>query len=430
MPYDIAKIFSDNGIIQDTGGEDVNEGLMLSKLVMQGPAAVAAANLPKAARRVGSSLGGMLGLDTRDKNEVLAEQLKGADLSTVDGVNRAAALIEKTHGGTAALGWKSQMLQRLQENKRAEALTANQTTTAASGATSAAASARNAATNEAQLPIQQMQANTQAQLANTADAELVLANGTQDDLVAWREVQAEQARRDAAVKEEANAIDRLMIEVSNRDLGSRDRAAVREATQEGRELRTNTTDTIRIADEFAALDIVSGAPAMMLEKWRNLTGTQDDVSRLKAQFNIVKNAGVMKSLPPGPASDVDVALAQTGFPTDSWKPEQIASFMRGMAKLSALAAEESFARAKYLASNGGIDAGFEDQWRETMATEGFADGLVGKYGLEFITEQEKADKWFQPSPEEQAEAAAQLEARKEARRERLRIAQATGGFTL
>jgi len=135
MPYDIAKIFSDNGIIQDTGGEDVNEGLMLSKLVMQGPAAVAAARLPKVARQVGSSLGGMLGLDTRDKNEVLAEQLKGADLSTVDGVNRAAALIEKTHGGTAALGWKSQMLQRLQENKQKQQQLDTQAADAESAAT-------------------------------------------------------------------------------------------------------------------------------------------------------------------------------------------------------------------------------------------------------------------------------------------------------
>jgi hypothetical protein len=120
MALDIQEMFTTAGIITDTAAADNARGVQLSNIIKRGPAAVAALNLPSDARNIGRSLGGMLGLDTRDKNEVLAESLKGADLSTVEGINRAAGLIEKTHGGTAALGWKSQMLQRLGDNTRAQ----------------------------------------------------------------------------------------------------------------------------------------------------------------------------------------------------------------------------------------------------------------------------------------------------------------------
>ena len=130
--YNVQQIFADAGIITNTAAADAAEGERISALTRQGYGAVAAAGIPSAARNIGSSLGGMLGLDTRSKGEVLSEQLKGANLSTVEGINSAAGLIEETHGGTAALGWKSQMLQRLGDTGRAQQTADAQTSNAAS----------------------------------------------------------------------------------------------------------------------------------------------------------------------------------------------------------------------------------------------------------------------------------------------------------
>ena len=148
--YNVQQIFADAGIITNTAAADAAEGERISALTRQGYGAVAAAGIPSAARNIGSSLGGMLGLDTRSKGEMLSEQLKGADLSTVEGINSAAGLIEKTHGGTAALGWKSQMLQRLGDTNRAD-FTAN------TARMNAQSSAQNADSSTGQLDLQTAQ---------------------------------------------------------------------------------------------------------------------------------------------------------------------------------------------------------------------------------------------------------------------------------
>jgi hypothetical protein len=57
-------------------------------------------------------------------------------------------------------------------------------------------------------------------------------------------------------------------------------------------------------------------------------------------------------LPPGAASDKDVALAMAGFPPDTADAATMASFLRGMSKLSTYTAVTENAKAEWVNSVG------------------------------------------------------------------------------
>ena len=61
--------------------------------------------------------------------------------------------------------------------------------------------------------------------------------------------------------------------------------------------------------------------------------------------------GVIKMLPPGPASDKDIALAREGFPKAGADAAYLASFLRGMSKMSAFDAALSNAKAEWVSQD-------------------------------------------------------------------------------
>ncbi len=125
---------------------------------------------------------------------------------------------------------------------------------------------------------------------------------------------------------------------------------------------------------------------------------------------------VMESLPPGVASDKDIAIAMSGFPSATANPEYVAQYMRGMAKLAAITAERENLRAIHLADNKGIDQNFDAEWREIQAEEGWERGIAQKYGLMWNPEKdEEGNVVNRPS---QSDIAAAVEARQEVERRR------------
>jgi len=84
---------------------------------------------------------------------------------------------------------------------------------------------------------------------------------------------------------------------------------------------------------------------------KGLGGSPD---QLRLEFARIKNSGVLASLPPGPATDKDVLLASRGFPKDNANKKEIASFLRGMAKLQMVQAAGDTAQAEWISSNGSL----------------------------------------------------------------------------
>lgn len=115
--------------------------------------------------------------------------------------------------------------------------------------------------------------------------------------------------------------------------------------------------------EQSAGKMSSGVVGSFSEWIKEQTGNQDQVSLLRKDWAAVKASEVVKNLPPGAASDADVALALAGFLPTNAKPEMVASFLRGIAKLSKINGEYQSFKANYLAENKS-PSGMLKAWRD------------------------------------------------------------------
>jgi hypothetical protein len=82
-------------------------------------------------------------------------------------------------------------------------------------------------------------------------------------------------------------------------------------------------------------------------------GFQGGMTQLRQEYTRLRNTAAIKSLPPGPATDKDIAMALKGFPSDNASAGDLSSFLRGMAKLQDVDASISNAKTDWLAQNNG-----------------------------------------------------------------------------
>lgn len=99
------------------------------------------------------------------------------------------------------------------------------------------------------------------------------------------------------------------------------------------------------------------------EYFKDLTGNQDWKTELRKDFAQVRASEVVRNLPPGAASDVDIAMALEPFPSDNASGEQVASFLRGLSKLSEYNEKFSAFKANYI-SEKGTERGMVDAWKQ------------------------------------------------------------------
>jgi hypothetical protein len=104
--------------------------------------------------------------------------------------------------------------------------------------------------------------------------------------------------------------------------------------------------------------------------WKDATGDQDNVSSLRRSWNGVRANQAIANLPPGSASDADVALALSGFPPQNASKEHIAGFLRGMAKLEDATNKYNTFKADYISENGS-EKGMLKAWRKENNVDEF-----------------------------------------------------------
>jgi hypothetical protein len=96
-----------------------------------------------------------------------------------------------------------------------------------------------------------------------------------------------------------------------------------------------------------------GAASRLGEFAKKTFGAEGYETSLRQEYTRLRNQAGIKSLPPGPATDKDIALAMKGFPEDTSNSKSIASFLRGMAKLQEIDAASNNAKTDWLAQNNG-----------------------------------------------------------------------------
>lgn len=98
------------------------------------------------------------------------------------------------------------------------------------------------------------------------------------------------------------------------------------------------------------------------ETVKDLSGNQDEITELRREFNKIRASEVVKNLPPGAASDADIALALSGFPTDKANAKQVASFLRGVAKLKKYEEEFNTFKSNFV-SERGTERNMLQEWK-------------------------------------------------------------------
>jgi hypothetical protein len=413
MAINIQSLFAD---IIDTPEQRqqklLQQGMVQGKLLSSGLRGRAAALAPLA--QVAGQLGvqrsedlrravqPMIGIDPRTTGEKLQEQLSNIDTSTPEGKKQLIEAVQSIDPVRAA-ALRQQFAEEAAQKAKEE---------------------RAFALQERATTVDEQRAATQAKQIDISREELAFNRSVQEDLTNWRNQQTEDKAADRALEESRLALQEQAQRLQREDLGSRDRAAIREVEQEAEAQFRLYQKSTRLADEFSNIEGTEGSAGKVMSKWRSITGQQDKRDLLKAEFTGVINAAALGGLPPGAASDKDIQMVLQGFPDETYPPEAIASYMRGMAKMSALASEKEEQRMKFMIQNKGVGVGidsitnepvtFMSEWQKKTQQDDFADYMQEKYPINWDTSE------FVDPREISIRNAAQRKALEESRRQQAR----------
>lgn len=143
------------------------------------------------------------------------------------------------------------------------------------------------------------------------------------------------------------------------ELTSTGEKLVNEAVQNQLNLTSLANQYENLASEITN-EINAGAVAGAEERVRKIFGAEDEVTRLRQEYRRLRNSQVLQSLPPGVASDKDIEIAMSAFPSDNANPELISSFLRGMSKLNRYDAALNGAKAEWVSQVGSLRPATKD----------------------------------------------------------------------
>lgn len=154
--------------------------------------------------------------------------------------------------------------------------------------------------------------------------------------------------RDKLKTETELKLDALEADRANRVISEPTRKEINNAASKAVEATQSARNLVDLAQRFDKARVISGLGARSGELLKQAYGSEDAITLLRKEYLRVRSAEALKSLPPGPATDKDVAVAFEGFPKDTSDARTMASFLRGVAKLNTAAAVISESKAEWL----------------------------------------------------------------------------------
>lgn len=114
------------------------------------------------------------------------------------------------------------------------------------------------------------------------------------------------------------------------------------------------SQAVNLATEFDKLRPQGGWAGNFMEALKKAAGGQDKLTTLRQEYVKLRNTDVLKNLPPGVASDKDIEIALKAFPDENANPEQVSSFLRGVAKLQGYQSSVNKAKSEWVNQNGSL----------------------------------------------------------------------------
>lgn len=216
--------------------------------------------------------------------------------------------------------------------------------------------------------------------AGATKEELVTANTPTRLALENTQTAANIRNLDSQILDRSNRLilDRDRLKLDRDRLQSEAEAKLFELSQKGGQLDASATKIVNdaavaaVGSEQAAgrmLDLATrieqegggrGLGTTFSEKFKTITGNQDGFSQLRSEYTRLRNTQAIKSLPPGVATDKDIELALKGLPPENADAPVIASFLRGMAKMSQYEAVAESAKSEWVNSVGSLGRATKD----------------------------------------------------------------------
>lgn len=150
------------------------------------------------------------------------------------------------------------------------------------------------------------------------------------------------------------ALEKLaQINKLNTDIPADTRKAINEATITSATAQQSADQFNSLATRIAEAGGNYGVFSSASDFIKKAGGFQGGMTQLKQEYTRLRNTAAIKSLPPGPATDKDIQMALSGFPSDTASANDLAQFLRGMAKLQTIDSNVAGAQAEWLAQNNG-----------------------------------------------------------------------------
>lgn len=116
---------------------------------------------------------------------------------------------------------------------------------------------------------------------------------------------------------------------------------------------TNSADSMSsLAQQFRQEKPTTGLFGSANNMFAKLTGNETALRDLRIRQNALVNSQVLKFLPPGPATDRDVAIAREGAPSTWDDPEIVAKWLDANARLERRNAQFNEFKSEWMSANG------------------------------------------------------------------------------
>lgn len=109
-----------------------------------------------------------------------------------------------------------------------------------------------------------------------------------------------------------------------------------------------------LADNLRKADMAGGLKSTWTEYIKEQTGNQDEITALRKEARQISTSEGIKNLPPGPATDRDIEIVLSPFPTEKASPEYIANWLDAMSRLNQKRAEYAEFKADFISENGSV----------------------------------------------------------------------------
>lgn len=95
-------------------------------------------------------------------------------------------------------------------------------------------------------------------------------------------------------------------------------------------------------------------------QWREKFGSDSPLLDLRREYARIRNQGLLADLPPGPASDRDIATMKEGFPSENADGETLARWLDAYGKVQKAIALKEEAKADWISSVGALKTAPQD----------------------------------------------------------------------